>query len=255
MKNMERRGERVFSVAIINDLLKHSTEIFQDLEHAYEQLPASRCKRKTICCSLMPEMTLLEALSAIQNICTMQTEEKLSVYKKIVRYFMFNPVQIITCPFLAGEECIIYRNRFFGCRAYGLWSREYYENISEQSRQAKMHIRTMWEKLQVCLPKEIIEFQVPYCTDVEPISQIEVHDDMILRVAETVENLSGQFSPWHHIFRETYFSDLSFLLASLVFGVHDAVSLKFIVVSDIVKKGTRTRIDNLIEKIPDIFQR
>ena len=42
---------------------------------------------------------------------------------------------------------------------------------------------------------------------------------------------------WHYLFRQDYFSDLSFLLTSLVFKVHDAGSLKIYFVSDIVKKG------------------
>jgi Fe-S-cluster containining protein len=241
-------------VPVINDLLKQSVGVLKDLEQAYEHLPEGRCKRKTTCCSLMPEMTLLEALYAIENMRTMKLEKRVSVCRKIIRYFMINPVKVVTCPFLTGNECIIYRNRFFGCRAYGLWSREYYEKISEKNRHAKLHIQMMWEKMNVHLPKEIIEFQVPYCADIEHISQIAVHDDMIIRVAENVEDLSGQLSPWHHVFRQTYFSDLSFLVASLFFGVHDAVSLKFTAVSDIVKKGSTKRIDNLIAKVPDIFK-
>jgi hypothetical protein len=112
----------------------------------------------------------------------------------------------------------------------------------------------VWGELNVRLPKEIIEFQVPYCTDIEPLSPKAVNDDMILRVAETVEDLSSQFSKWHYLFRKTYFSDFGFMMTSLVFGVNDSVSLKFNVVSDIVKNNTRTRLDNLLKKIPDIFQ-
>lgn len=243
----------MFSVTIVNNLLKNSARLFQNLEQAYELLPTSRCHRHTQCCSLMPEMTLLEALYAIQNICIMQKEKRLSVYKKIGRYFMINPVKIIMCPFLEGKDCLIYQNRFFGCRAYGMWSKEYYKKISEQSRHAKENIRTIWEALNVRLPKEIIQFQVPYCTCIEPVSQKAVSDDLILRVAETVENLSVQFAEWHHLFRQAYFSDLSFMMTSLVFGVNDTVSLKFAVVRDMVNNNTSKRLDNLLEKIPDIF--
>jgi Fe-S-cluster containining protein len=197
----------LFSVTVIDDLLKNFAVLRKELGDAYKKLPATRCKRKTECCSLMPEMTLLEALNAIQNIIAMPQDMRLSIYKKIVRYFMTNPVMVIKCPFLEGEECLIYRNRFFGCRAYGLWSKEYYENLSEQSRHIKIHIRTVWEKMNIHLPKEIIEFQVPYCTDVIPVGKRAIHDDIILSVAETVENLSRQCARWHYLFRQTYFSD------------------------------------------------
>jgi Fe-S-cluster containining protein len=184
----------------------------------------------------------------------MPQEMRLLFYKKIVRYFMTNPVAVTKCPFLEGDECLIYRNRFLGCRAYGLWSKEYYENLSERSRHAKLQIRAVWENMDIHLPKEIVEFQVPYCADVVTTSKTDIHDDLIFSVAETVENLSRQCAQWHYLFRQDYFSDLSFLLSSLVFGVREAVSLKITIVSDILKKGDRRRLDNILEKIADIFQ-
>jgi Fe-S-cluster containining protein len=244
----------LFSVTVIEDLLKNLVVLRKELVVAYEKIPATRCKRKTECCSLMPEMTLLEALNAIQNVIAMPKDLRLSMYKRIVRYFMTNPVTVIKCPFLEGEECLIYSNRFFGCRAYGLWSKEYYENLSDQSRHIKRHIRKVWEEMNIHLPKEIIEFQVPYCTDIVPVDKRAVNDDMLLSLAGTVENLSQQYARWHYLFRGNYFSDLSFLMASLIFGVNDAISLKFNVVSDILRCDNRDRLDNLLKKIPDIFQ-
>lgn len=244
----------MFSVNIVEDLLKNLSVLRKELGKTYEKLPTTRCKRKTECCSLMPEMTLLEALDAIQNVISMQKDIRLSMYKKIVRYFMTNPVTIMKCPFLEGEECLIYSNRFFGCRAYGLWSKEYYEKLSEQSRHIKRHIRKVWEEMNIHLPKVIIEFQVPYCNDIAPVDERAVNDDILLGIAETVENLSQQYARWHNLFRDNYFSDLSFLMASLIFGVNDAISLKFNVVSDILRSDKRDRLDNLLNKIPDIFQ-
>jgi len=244
----------LFSLRVIDDLLKNSTVLRKELGEVYDTLPSTRCKRKTACCSLMPEMTILEALAAVQNLIDMPQDMRLLIYKKTVRYFMTNPVAVTKCPFLEGEECLIYRNRFLGCRAYGLWSKEYYENLSERSRHVKLQIRAVWENMDIHLPKEIVEFQVPYCTDVVPTGKTAIHDDLIISVAETVENLSRQCARWHYLFRQNYFSDFSFLLTSLVFGVHDAVSLKITVVNDIVKKGNRRRLDTILEKIPDIFQ-
>ena len=87
-----------------------------------------------------------------------------------------------------------------------------------------------------------------------PVGKRAVHDDIILSVAETVENLSRQYARWHYLFRETYFSDLSFLMTSLFFGVNDAISLKFNVVSDILKNENRESVDDILRKVPDIFQ-
>ena len=246
--------ERTFSIRILREHIRQSAHEQQELKKLYAQLPETNCKRRALCCSLLPGMSLLEALLAVQNICTMKPEKRLSVYRKIVRYFMANPVEVIKCPFLEGDACLIYQDRFFGCRAYGLWSQEYYEKISEQDRNAKIYIRTMWEKMDVHLPKEIVEFQVPYCADVETVMKEPIRDDMILSVAVSVENLSQQFSPWHYIFRQDYFSDLSFLMASLIFGVHGAVSLKFTIVNDVINKGNRARLNEVIHSVTDVFK-
>ena len=245
----------MFSVNVIEDLLSRDRIIFEGLEELYVQLPETRCERKTMCCSLMPEMSLLEALYAIRNLCVMQPEKRLSLYKKVVKYFMLNPVEIIKCPFLEGDVCLIYQNRFFGCRSYGLWSKGYYTSISEQSRHVKRHIRAMWEKMDVRLPEEIIDFQVPYCTSVTPVVLKTIDDDKILSVAESLGSLSRRLSPWHDLFRQGYFSDLSFLMAALIFGVRESVSLKFAIVNDVVNKGTPSRLDEAINSVQDVFSR
>ena len=67
----------MFSVTVIEDLLKNLVVLRKELGEAYEKLPATRCKRKTECCSLMPEMTLLEALDAIQNVLVMPQDMRL----------------------------------------------------------------------------------------------------------------------------------------------------------------------------------
>ncbi|UCE83381.1 MAG: hypothetical protein JSV47_02240, partial [Deltaproteobacteria bacterium] len=123
-----------FSREAIQQLLTGSTTQRIELKQAYEKLPGTHCRRRTDCCSLLPEMNLLEALAAIRMLAKMSSAQRLQVYRRILSYFFLNPVEIISCPFLQGQDCLIYENRFFGCRAYGLWSRQYYDEQAEGSR-------------------------------------------------------------------------------------------------------------------------
>jgi hypothetical protein len=54
--------------------------------------------------------------------------------------------------------------------------------------------------------------------------------------------------PWHHTFHHQYFSDLSFLLASISFGLQRAVQLKFQVVRHVLLTGDRGIVEQLIDK-------
>jgi Fe-S-cluster containining protein len=240
-----------FSQQIIRDLLHASSPQCKELEKVYALLPKTQCQRRALCCSVLPEMSLVEALVAINQLINKDPSTRRQLIKKIVSYFFLNPVEITMCPFLDGRDCLIYQHRYFGCRAYGLWSKEYYEKLAESSRQVKKHIQRQWEYLGIFLPKSVIDFKVPYCLNVTIDGYALINDNMLLNVSENIETLSKHFFQWHYSFRQQYFSDLSFLLTSLVFGVRETVQMKFIIVSDIVTKGDRSRLDRIVNEFPD----
>lgn len=219
----------------------------------YEVLPPTRCRRRTSCCALLPEMPLAEALTVFSCLAALPGDARMDLLRKILRWYFLNPVQIMTCPFLTGQDCLIYQDRFFGCRAYGLWSPAYYEELSAPNRQAKTYLQQQWRNLGVELPETVINFQVPYCRDVAPAGDQQVDDKTIQATWDRVMKLSEQFAPWHHVFQEKYFSDPAFLVASLLFGIYRSVRLKFDIVKDIVATGNRNRLDMVLEEMTDPF--
>jgi Fe-S-cluster containining protein len=241
-----------FTVPIIRELLRNSVKQRKELEEAYALLPPTQCERKTQCCSLLPDMTLLEALTAIQRLARMSSIIRKKLTKKMISYFILNPVEITSCPFLNYRDCLIYQNRFLGCRAYGLWSRGYYEKIASINREVKKQFQMQWQKLGVSLPQSVIDFQMPYCMSVKVDGETVINDEMLLHTANTITTLSEQFSEWHQMFGQWYFSDLSFLLASLVFGFQDAVTIKFSIVREVVVTGNMSRLETVLEQLPDI---
>jgi len=244
--------QQTFTIPVIRELLCNSVKQRKELEEAYMLLPSTRCERKTRCCSLLPDTTLLEALTAIHQLARMPSTMRKKLTKKMISYFILNPVEIISCPFLNYRDCLIYQNRFFGCRVYGLWSQEYYEKIASNNREVKKQFQIQWQKLGVSLPQSIIDFQVPYCMCVKVDGEKVISDEMLLHTADTITTLSEQFLEWHQLFSQLYFSDLSFLLTSLVFGFQDAIKMKFSIVREIVETGNRSGLGPVFERIPDI---
>lgn len=234
-------------------ILSQSAKERKELKKLYAQLPETRCRRRTICCSLLPEINLIEALSVIDLVIHLPDDLRRQMYSKIISYFFLNPVEILMCPFLDGNECLIYEERLFGCRAYGLWSMDYYDKLAGTSRQGKEYIRTHWEKLGVSLPRDVLEFQVPYCTYVKKRETECITDAQLMHVYGQIEELSGKFSQWHRLFQQIYFSDLSFFIASLFYGTSEAVNLKFAIVNDVINRGTRARLKTVINALPDVF--
>jgi hypothetical protein len=248
---MNNTDKLAFSADVIKELLSTSVQQRQELEKAYALLPATRCQRKTHCCSMLPEMTLLEALVAIQRLLDMASTMRRQLIRNIIGYFFLNPVEILSCPFLDFQDCLIYQDRFFGCRVYGLWSKDYYEKLVLHSRESKIHFQKQWKNLGVLLPQSVIDFQVPYCLCVELDSDGVIDDGQLLHIADAIDVLSRQFSQWHKLFSQRYFLDLSFLLASLTFGFAGAVKMKFEIVREIVINESRTELDRILKDLPD----
>jgi hypothetical protein len=243
----------MITLSILNKLLSDSEPQRRELQKIYARLPQTHCRRQTRCCSLLPEMTLLEALQVLEKMMQMPSSLRMRLTKQTIHYFFVNPAKLTACPFLKGHDCLIYPDRFFGCRAYGLWSQNFYRDLAEHSRQAKLFSRLQWEKLGVNVPKEVLDFQVPYCSMVTAGSVVPINDEFLLRAWDDIESQSQVLHSGHHFFKTNYLSDLSFLLAGLTFGVRPAVHSKFLVVQDLVQTGNSGRLDQLISQCTDLL--
>ena len=243
----------MFSLPVIKNLFQASVSQRLELTEAYSLLPRTLCRRNTFCCSMLPEMTLIESLAVTRRLLDMDREIRNHLFKRIVGYYFLNPVEITSCPFLEGQDCLIYNDRFFGCRAYGLWSPQHYEKLSASGQEAKKNLQKQWENMGVMLPKAVIEFHVPYCEQVKTADGSKIEDEILFEVSERIERLSESFSQWHHAFSQRYFYDMSFFLTSLVFGLTQAVQMKFTVVRDLIATGSKTRLKTILKELPDPF--
>lgn len=237
------------SVDIIHELLDSKDFEFEQMKAIYDRLPDTQCTRKADCCSMLPEATLLEALTALKRLGQIQNGLRRGIFAKIIEYFFINPAQVTACPFLDGTQCIIYENRFFGCRAYGLWSKQHYDKMAGHDRQAKISLGQQWRKLGISLPDTVLDFQVPYCLDVVVLKGAVIDDSKLVQISHEIEALSGRLSPWHRIYSQQYFADLSFLAAAIVYGVKPVLRMKVDIVRRLVTTADRTRLDTILMNI------
>lgn len=237
----------------IREFIQTSGSLWSELKKIYDRLPATRCQRQGQCCSLLPEMNLLEALQALKALESWPPTDRIKVIRKMVRYFLCNAVEINSCPFLSGKDCLIYGDRFFGCRAYGLWSRDYYQDLAEKNRQGKGFLQQQWESLGISLPDEVLSFEVPYCSYVEVDPRARITDEILSGAWEKIEKLSRELHSRDQEFRENYLSDLSFFITGLQFGTQEAVRLKFFITRDLISKKDSPRLDQALSPVADPF--
>ena len=237
----------------LNELVQTSAALCRNLKTVYAGLPGTRCLRQGRCCALLPETTFLEVLQGMAAMMSWPFSDRLTIIKKTVRYFFCNAVEISSCPFLQGGDCLIYPDRFFGCRAYGLWSREYYRDLADKNRLGKKVLQQQWERLGLSLPNEVLAFEVPYCSSVKPDPPTSVTDEALSIISDGIDRLSRDLGPGDREFRENYFSDLSFFLTAWQFGPREAVRLKYFISRDMIQKKDQTRLDQALGRVTDPF--
>jgi Fe-S-cluster containining protein len=238
---------------IIAKLLHQSADELEELTEQYGRLPLTRCQRKTHCCSLLPEMTFIETLLIFQRMAAMESVERLALIRKISGYYFLNAARITACPFLDSQTCLVYEDRFLGCRAYGLWSPAHYQEIAGRSQTAKRYLQKQWLNLGVRLPQAVVDFRMPYCLDVQTLENVDLDDWTLIEISEAIDTLSRNLSETHQSFQESYFSDFSFLVAALLFGYRAAVQIKFDVVKDFIDTGRTYKLDTILNGISDPF--
>jgi hypothetical protein len=121
--------------------------------------------------------------------------------------------------------------------------------MAGHDRQAKISLGQQWRKLGISLPDNVLDFQVPYCLDVEVLNGAVVDDSKLIQISHEIEALSGRLSPWHWIYNQQYFADLSFLAAATVYGVKSVLRMKVDIVRRLLTTADRTRLDRILMNI------
>jgi Fe-S-cluster containining protein len=230
--------------------------LFEPLQTLYSRLPDTRCTcdQPGVCCSFLPEITVLEALQWIRVMQGMPHQERTARFESFVAFYLTNPARISGCPFKDDGSCSIYTYRTFGCRSYGLWSQKMGKERTQESRAHKKALRGMWKRFGVDLPVGTVEFEIDYCDRVGSLSGPPLRDADILDLLKQVYDLDKPLGSLQSRFEEEYHSDFSFLITSLVLGVKGALLEKIAIIKELTKNGEDSRLRAALSQVsPDIL--
>ena len=120
---------------------------------------------------------------------------------------------------------------------------------TRESRKGKKALRNMWKRYGIELPADTVEFEIDYCVKVQVRPGKPVDDEAIMNLLTRVYHLGKPLGHLQSQFEEVYYSDFSFLLASLAFGMRKALLLKFAVIKEIVQEKTDRYLQQALEKV------
>ena len=237
--------------------IKRAYPLFDELQNLYDCLPETqcRCRNPGICCSHLPQMTLLEALQWFRVIQEMPDAEKTGIFNKFMTYYLTNPIHHAGCPFLIEGRCGMYTYRPFACRAYGIWSRRIGDARTGKNREQRSALLDMWQQYGLNLPAEMVEYEIDYCDQVHCNAQPVFSDDQLLDILTKIYRLDRKLPELQQQFEEQYHSDFSFLMTSLVLGLRKAVLGKFAAIKEMVKLGKSNRLQTILAKAAPEIER
>lgn len=178
--------------------------LFKELEKIYKKLPETTCNRCTTCCTVPPPGYLIEFLNLYKFVRDNLQHLHKEILKKAISYFFLELVDInIKCPFLDSNDCLVYPVRPLSCRVFGLLSEKDFNMGSK--RQLNEVAKKYREKYGIELPREVIDFNLPYCDQVRLPNgkRKEVSIDLIQDMASNIESLEAKIMP-QQVIEEQY---------------------------------------------------
>jgi len=248
------RVELYRQVRLLSDL---DSSLRSELKAVLDRIPAVTCRRRAECCTLLPPMSLIEAGLLFGPLASEPPDSLRRLVRRIVEYFFLNPVRLMGCPFLDDQACLVYPDRPFGCRAYGLWSPRAYRRLVEAGRKSQKEVQKAWASLGVTLPRAVVNHRPVYCRFVTTLNGAEVDDRLLGEVQGRVQELDRRLGRPAGEFSQKYHHDLSFLLTASLLGYEHSLRNKVAVVREHLDHGRSSVLDYLInlalEKMEDLL--
>lgn len=212
----------------LRQLLRSGGELALDrrLDALYQRLPATTCQRQGHCCSLLPPMQPAEILAWLIRFALSPDPERSETAAGLARHFLLNAAQRLACPWALPGACADYAHRFLACRAYGLWSRETYQERRQAAQAGQAAVAAAWAGLGVRLPDEVLAPGPEYCPHVRLCDNEEKRPGLDDRLRALEEAMSLAALGLAESGLDALGGDLAHLVARLALGERECLEAK-----------------------------
>lgn len=199
-------------------------ELGSGLESVYKKMPNTLCVRRGECCGLLPPAAPAELLGFLLRLPKLSAGARVATVTRLVHHFIRNAANRLKCPWAKRDSCADYANRFFACRAYGLWSPEAYDQRRQTAHAAQEQVKDAWAGLGIELPEEVLAPGPDYCGSVRPVSGAPLDDKALLDLEADLAALTQDLDGIDEL--AAHGNDLSHLMAALVLGTSECLRQK-----------------------------
>jgi hypothetical protein len=191
----------------------------------------------------MPVLHAAELAVWLRRWLGLPQAERIAQAAALVEYFLLNAARRLPCPWAEPNACAVYEQRFFGCRAYGLWSPSAYQARRQQALAAAEQVRAAWAGLGVELPREVLTPPPEYCRQVRVIQGPAPGDADLARWEEELARLGADLPPE----LQAAAGDPAHLMARLVLGPQECLRWK-LEVTRLALAGREDEARRLVEQ-------
>lgn len=207
--------------------------LWSELDALYERLPATTCRRRGVCCGLLPPAAPLEMLAWLRLGQNTPARSRALAARRLVRHFLLNAAVRLPCPWSLPGACAIYSQRLFTCRTYGLWSAGAYQSRSASAAAAQEQVAAAWAGLGVTLPPEVLAPPPPYCAEVRPTTATAPGDPELTALEERLHALGAGLAGLEAA--AAWGGDLAYATAALCLGEPQCLEAKVAVTRAMVR--------------------
>jgi Fe-S-cluster containining protein len=246
---VEPESRIVMTAIEIGKALNAAEPLFEPLQTHYRDLPETicDCRQPGICCSLIPETTLIEAFQWLAVIRQHSHPEEL--LRRFAAHFLTNPVRRNGCPFLDKGRCTNYPQRSFACRAYGLWSHRTGAERTAESKAAKRQLAAQWARMGIHIAEQSIAWEPDYCTGVTACTDRPPTDQRLLAILGKIYALDGRLPELKSWYEQSCHSDFSFFIACLLWGQRKATLAKLTVIRELTSLSCQDKLERLLGQV------
>ena len=232
--------------------LATKSELFDQLNSLYDNLPEGQCGGCTACCRESVPTFFIEYINIINYL---KTDQKLfeDLWPKLMDFYFTELTQKKGCPFLDDQDrCSIYAVRPLPCRLFGFSSYESYTKnlkaVEKGNREVKKYYKNAFG---INLPDAVVEYKVPFCTDFEPERIIDGEER--LDYSDMLFGLDSRFLMSGILDPESINMTLIHWFAFLAYDEDDAGDLRIQISQEIIENGKSPTLRKLLkEKTPKI---
>lgn len=234
----------------IHELLENvrDEKVPRRLAHIYQQVPANNCQRCADCCFSCAQVHPIEFLNIYDLILTLPELTRSRLAKRLVECELLNVTTLeYKCPFLEEKDCLVYERRPLQCRVVGLYPKEEYKRMVDESRDKNVQLAMYYARNErILLPQEVMEYDIEQCTN----NVDEKGNAVVIGKSERQHMHAQVYSLAESTLEDEWISvdqtSFSTQFASLFFSSDELQQLRVKVIKEYQSGGKRTSLDKAL---------